>query len=102
VVRSARGHLYKATVVPSSAGREARGYNQRALPHPRSERQQAAQTGGRSQDEPRAQEWRDATWSATSGDGQQVFPFAAEHVREAYRATDPVQPRPGLYLRVQA
>ena len=61
-------------------------------PLPGAQRQQAA-------------ECVDAEWTEVVEEAQPASiasPARAHKIAEAYRATDPIQPRPGLFLRVTA
>jgi hypothetical protein len=104
------GRVYRALL--GSGGREASAGSkdgERALRG--AQRGSAAEAGSAGHSS--SAECCDATWSELkAGPSDEAYahaqpaPFAvparAQHICEAYRATDPVLPRPGLYLHVRA
>jgi hypothetical protein len=106
----------RALVLPRSAGHETCGQgHERAwlaaqrgfAAEPGSAARQGGQGSKRSKRSHSSEfDCCDATWSVASdpapSHAQPLFPFRTQHISEAYRATDPVQPRPGLYLHVRA
>jgi hypothetical protein len=91
VVRVGVGNEHRSLALPSGS---APSNSYRALPGSVRRYKAAAESS--------SAEPYDTTSSADGAPAAYAARFRAQSICDAYRATDPVQPRPGLYLHVRA